>query len=206
MVPDETAIQRQIRELLTRIPEDRMPDDVRARIESALNAAALDAAGPKRRRWLLPTAAAAAVLIVGVALLPRGTAPAPVLAADCRLTVSPRTDLSPVSHATGRVYTRAGIPDQARELLAQPSNCPTALSAVAAEAAPRAAPEGAAAGLDLTNCLTTTIPGRTVIAVDRAFFGGEAVLITVVAAAPDRAIVVDCTPPPGRVMYRTDLL
>lgn len=211
MAADDTEIQREISRMLAAEPTPTMPDHVRARIEAALHdeweQRQREALHPRRRRSrVLPLGAAAGVAILaGAVLLPQFTTspgPTPVAAAQCQVTLDPQTDLSPVIHSTGTTYTQAGFLAETSELLSAAPGC---------QGEPGAAVDAEAVGNrtttdpTLSNCLFKVIPGQPVVAVDRAIYRGEDVLVTVVAAAPRRALVVDCSPPPPTVMYDTQI-
>lgn len=208
MAADEAEVQRQISDMLSREPRPAMPDHVRARIEAALHEEQQHAATRqgRRRSWVLPLGAAAGVAVLaGAVLLPQfnsSPGPTPVAAAQCQVTVDPQTDLSPVTHSTGTTYTQAGFLAETSELLSTRPGCQgEPAAAVDAETV------GSRASADptLSNCLFKVIPGQSVVAVDRATYRGEDVLVTVIAAAPRRALVVDCSPPPPTVMYDTQI-
>jgi hypothetical protein len=149
------------------------------------------------------------------------------------VTISPDSDLQPVTQTTGTTYTKAGFVPQTQRLLNNRASCSTAGAAddspvgqeepAAGEAQPDldrevqqddtpevaatslSAPPRSASADDTTECLLRVIPGQRVMAVDRGTYLGQDVLVTVVASAPNRAMVVDCSPPPPRVVYRIDM-
>ena len=143
MTHDDAGIQRDISELLASQPPEGLPEDVRDAVSAALRREQARRASrtSRHRRWMLPAVAAAAVAVLaGTVLLPQlgSQQPVPMAAAQCRVTVQPDSDLTPVVHATGTQYTQAAFDTETRRLLAETRPCPAdAPGAAEAVEAPR---------------------------------------------------------------------
>jgi hypothetical protein len=229
----DAAAEQRIRDLLAASPRPPIPPEVHQQISAAIASESEDratGAAPAtpirtRRSWVVPTVAAAAVvLLAGVIVAPMvrsgSQEPAANVAAapgECGVTANTSADLSPVMMDSGSDYSTSGFTTQTAALLSRAPKCADQV-AVAPGTDPGTPLEGGvtdpSSGVgarsaspesdSVTTCLMAVIPGRVVVAVDRGRFAGTDVVVAVVSE-PTHALAIDCSAHPARVLYQTDL-
>lgn len=220
--------QDAVRALLAAEPRPTMPPDVRARLMSAITAEAQSrettAQAPvvladRRRtpRWILPTAVAAAmVLLAGIVLVPMfrsgsSTTSAEDTGSACGIVAEPGADMTAVAHDAGTQYSAAGLETQSQSLLSAAPACPVGENAAAApdgdESRKSAGQPTTAYDAEdpwsadaVTECLLDVVPGEEILVLDQAEFDGKPAVVAVVAETPQRAIAVDCGVDPAELV------
>ena len=223
--------QDAVRELLAAEPSPTMPPEVRTRLMAAIAAesqtresaaqAPVSLADRRRTpRWILPTAVAAAmVLLAGIVLVPMlRSGPTSTSAEDtgstCGIVAQPGADMTSVAHDAGTPYSAAGLETQSQSLLSAAPACPAGENAAAApdvtqqyreSDGPTAydAPEDTWSADEVSECLLDVVPGAEILVFDQAEFEGEPAVVAVVDETPQRAVAVDCGVDPAELVAET---